>query len=96
MALVYVCRGKDCSKRKRPLRTLLEALEGRAQIAEVGCQKLCAGPVCGLKLDGRLEWFEEIDSARRREALIATLESGVLNKGLKKRRAKGRAGKLRK
>lgn len=92
---VYVCRGGDCRDRKRPRRRLLEALEGHAKVQEVGCQKICDGPVCGVEVDGTLEWFEEVDSEKALDALLGLLQDGKLRKALKKRRVGSKRGRLR-
>lgn len=93
--LVYVCEGSDCREERRALRKLLEALEGVARVERVRCQKICDGPVAGTEVDGTLEWFEELDSRKRREALIALLEEGELRRRLAKRRVGKRRGRLR-
>ena len=92
---VYLCLGKDCRKHKKALRALADALSGRAHVVEVGCQKICDGPVCGLRIGGELVWLEEVDSSKRRAALLQSLGAEQLPAALKKRRVKKRQGKLR-
>ena len=36
---------------------------------KLGCQKICKGPVTGLKVRGRMEWFARIDKAKPMVAL---------------------------
>jgi len=92
--LVYVCAGKDCRKRKRARRDLLEALEGHASVREVRCQKVCDGPVCGVAVGGALEWFGSVDDEKTRSALLELID-GRLQRPLEKRRVKKRRNKLR-
>jgi len=94
-SVVYVCVGKDCRGEKRRHKALLNALDGKAEVREVGCQKICDGPVCGLSVSGKLTWFEEIDSNKVLGALLKVVEGGQLGKALKKRQVKSRRGKLR-
>ena len=93
--LVYVCRGSDCREEKRALEKLLGALDGLAKVERVRCQKICDGPVAGTEIDGTLEWFEELDSRKLRDALRELLEKGKPPKRLQKRRVSKRRGKLR-
>ena len=98
-----VCTGGDCREARKALAALQDAVHGRCALEEVGCQKICDGPVCGLELDGELEWFAAVDSDRAREALIEALDrarSGALGAdavghSLWKRRVKKRRGRLR-
>lgn len=92
---VLVCEGSSCRKEKRQRRALVEAVKDLAKVKDVGCQKICEAPVCGVEIDGELEWFEEVSSPRALEGLRALLEGGALSSALKKRRVKRRRGKLR-
>ena len=89
--MVLLCRGRDCRKAKGYDK--LCRLFGDART--VGCQKICKGPIIGLEIDGKPEWFSRIRSSARRQALKAVLSSGRVRKGLKKLRKKKRSGKLR-
>lgn len=73
---------------------MLKAMSGVSMV-EVGCQKICDGPVVGLSVDGRLQWFACVDSDKSRQALVTLIADGKLEKPLKKRRVSKRAGKLR-
>lgn len=91
---IHVCRGSDCRKdRSKRLDRALDRLD--AELVEVRCQKLCDGPVVGLEVDGRLEWFERVRGAKAVDALVALVLEGRLGDVLKKRRSKKRAGRLR-
>jgi hypothetical protein len=92
---VFLCSGSDCRKPKKARSRLIEVLDGRAQVVSVGCQKVCHGPVIGMELDGRLEWFEELRGREARRALEAWLDDGSLDKALDRKRVKKRAGKRR-
>ncbi len=98
-----VCTGGDCREARKALAALKDAVHGRCAVEEVGCQKICEGPVCGLELDGELEWFAQVDSERAREALVAALDQAQrgavtaddVGHSLWKRRVKKRRGRLR-
>lgn len=93
--LVYVCEGSDCRDERRALRKLLDSLDGVAEVERVRCQKICDGPVAGTEVDGTLEWFEELDSKKLREALVELLGGGMARRRLLKQRVGKRQGKLR-
>jgi (2Fe-2S) ferredoxin len=67
---VWVCRKchhADC----------LEAFlvgSGRTKVKRVGCQKVCKGPVAGVKVSGRFEWFKKVDRAKAMVALLRTAQ----------------------
>jgi hypothetical protein len=56
---VYVC--KKCKNADCLLRVLKKS---DSKLVPVGCQKICAGPVVGLKVDGRMEWFRRVDTPK--------------------------------
>ena len=91
----YLCNGKSCRKKKADNRALRSQLEQLTDVQEVGCQKCCSGPVVGIELDGRLEWFSKLRSGTNRRELMRALEKGRLHKPLKKFREKKRSGKIR-
>ncbi len=92
---VYVCRGADCRSRKRKWGALLEVLDPVATVKEVPCQRICDAPVVGLEVDGCMEWFSEVETAKARAALVTLVTGGELKKPLRKRLNKKRQGKLR-
>ncbi len=92
---VYVCTGGSCRKPRKGFRKLLMALEDEARVERVKCQKICDGPVAGLSVRGCIVWFGELDSRKRRDALLELIQTGRLPRCLKKRRAPKRSGKLR-
>ncbi|CAN5786671.1 hypothetical protein BH24ACT3_BH24ACT3_14440 [soil metagenome] len=58
------------------------------------CQKICKGPVVGVRLDGRQEWFARVDKAKVRRRLRQTVAEGrPLSGGLRDRRSRKRSGK---
>ena len=65
------------------------------RVTRVGCQKVCSGPLVGVQLDGRWEWFERMSSEKAMRALADLLEQDELRKPLRKRRRKGRSGRVR-
>ena len=91
---VFVCR--KC-RGARSLTELLEA-ETDAHVRAVGCQKICADHVVGVRTHGDLVWFEEVDSAKRRRALVRYVVAdapAVVPKRLRRLVVRKRAGRLR-
>lgn len=91
--LVIVCR--KCDHHDEVIDYL--AKHTNAHIKTVRCQKVCEGPVAGLKVDGRMEWFEEMDGKPQLKALAclaAQRPPSKMPKILKKRRSKDRSGCL--
>ncbi len=89
---VFLCN--ECEGHRRVGRALDQ--ETRATIVKVGCQKVCEGPVAGLKVDGRLEWFERLDSSKAVDALVKLVnggDGGKLPPSLAKRRSSKRSGR---
>jgi (2Fe-2S) ferredoxin len=93
-AVVAVCHGKDCRKRKKRFEALRARLAGQ-QVRPVKCQDICKGPVVGVEVDGRWEWFKRVDTDQAIEAVLKLLERGEIPKRLKEHRVKKRRGKLR-
>ena len=92
---VYVCTGKSCRKRDLDRAKALEALGDDVPVKKVRCQKICKGPVFGVEVDGRLEWFKNVDGNKSRVGLRLLAEAGELVKALAKRRGDKRRGQLR-
>jgi hypothetical protein len=87
---VFVC--KKCKKAD----CLVDILKrSNANVALVGCQKICAGPVAGIELSGRMEWFSRIDTAKRIAGLHMLIERKEKRpvKPLEKRRVVKRSGR---
>lgn len=92
---MLVCVGSDC--RKAEGHRALRAALGDADVRTVGCQKICKGPVAGVQVDGRLEWFKRLRGPKSQRALrrLAGSGSGPLPRRLGKRRVGKRSGRLR-
>jgi hypothetical protein len=89
---VAVCR--KC-KHHACLMTFLEEVAG-LPVTRVGCQKICAGGVAGLDVNGRMEWFERVDRAKPMVALARLAQHGgvgKISKPLAKRRVAKRSGR---
>lgn len=93
LPVVYVCEGADCQVDGRD--ELVEALANRARIRDVGCQKICEGPVCGVEVGGHLSWFSRVDTEKARDGVVALVGGGPLARALEKRLCPKRAGRLR-
>jgi len=92
---LYVCTDSDCGKDKKKLKNLKKTLSSCAKIKSVGCQKICDGPVAGMTIDGIIFWFERLETAKHRESLLRLIQTGKINKTLRKHLHKKRTGKLR-
>lgn len=93
---VYVCTERGCGKRSAH-RALAAELEGVVEVVGVACQSVCDGPVAGVVVAGRLEWFEEVRSPKARAGVVRLARDGssTVPGALAKRRRPKRAGKLR-
>ncbi|MFP5369536.1 MAG: hypothetical protein ACLGI3_02150 [Actinomycetes bacterium] len=93
---VFVCCGSDCRRRRDAHALLLAAAAQAGTVRPVRCQKICSGPVAGVEVAGRLEWFERLRGPKSRGALVRLLATGgPLPKRLRKRRVRKRSGRLR-
>ena len=77
------------------MRKLVEAVGDDAKVVSVRCQKICKGPVIGLRSEGTLEWFSRVHGKELRDAVIRSLRKGRMVKALKAHREKKRAGRCR-
>jgi hypothetical protein len=90
-----VCGGKKCV-RACEHDALVRALCKIGPVQVVRCQKICRGSVVAALLDGRVEWFERVDSPRLCVAMkkaVATGSRQGLPKALKNRRIRQRRGR---
>lgn len=91
----YLCTGKHCG-REAAFDKLVAELEDVAEVETVRCQKVCTGPVVGLEVDGRLQWFARVRKPKTRKALRRLLRAGgPVPDRLAGRRVAKRAGRLR-
>ncbi len=91
----FVCEGKKCS-RTCDHDALLRGLSKVSDVHLVRCQKICHGSVVGVPLDGKLQWFERIDTAKLCVHMKRAARAGRrrdLAAPLKKRRLKKLAGR---
>lgn len=90
--LVLVCR--KCKGHEKVVDAL--SSRGLAAIRTVRCQKVCEGPVIGLRIEGRMEWFERMGGSNSLDALDRLIAHGPLPrlpKVLRKRLCKERSGR---
>jgi len=93
---VFVCIGSDCRKGAGSHRALRNALGEVAEVRAVRCQEICSGPVAGIEVGGRLEWFERVRGPKSRRALVRLVRrGGPLPERLRRRRVRKRAGRIR-
>ena len=72
MSAVYVCRG--CKGRAALVEQLRDEIDADVQL--VRCQKICHGPVVGVPVGERVEWFERVSKPKRVAALIHLIDRG--------------------
>ncbi len=92
----YVCTDKDC-RREDGYAELRASLRTLGKVREVDCQDLCEGPVAGVEVHGKVEWFEKLRKERFRDAVVA-LATGELDgvpRVLRSRWAHKRSGKVK-
>ena len=93
---LFVCAGRHCRKAFAREASNAKHLSRLAvPIRYVGCQKVCKGPVVGLRIDGELQWFRQVDSRKAWDALAELIEDGTLARPLRKRMDRKRSGRLR-
>jgi hypothetical protein len=87
---VFVC--KKCKKADCLVKILKRT---DSTLVLVGCQKICAGPVVGTELSGRMEWFSRVDTPKRLAGLRMLVERRTKRpaKALEKRRLPKRSGR---
>ena len=61
---VLLCTGKSCRKKAKVQAEILANLDEDIVIQPVRCQDVCSGPVIGLKVRGRWEWFKKLRKAK--------------------------------
>ena len=77
----------------------LEVVESRrgCTVRGVRCQKICHGPVVGLEIAGRMEWFERVDDVKSIASLVKFArrksEHAKVPKPLRKHRLRRRSGR---
>jgi hypothetical protein len=82
------CKHADC----------LEAFlvgSGGVKVKKLGCQKICKGPVAGIKVRGRMEWFARLDRAKPMVALRRAADpkrAGKIRPALESHRVTRRSG----
>jgi hypothetical protein len=91
---VFVCSGSSCSESKS-WRKLCDSLDAYTNVNEVGCQKICDGPVCGVLTPSGLQWFEDLAGKNVREDFEQFVTVGSTTKRLAERLVKKRKNKLR-
>jgi hypothetical protein len=74
--VAYVCTGKDC-RRNECHGALVEELDASSDVEAVPCQDICKGPVAGVEVGGRVEWFKRVRKGRHRRALVALAHGGA-------------------
>lgn len=91
MAETYLCWNKKC-RRSKGFDALRDALPSAISVR---CQDVCKGPVVGITVNGRLEWFKKVRKAHHRRAILDAMTTGTASEALWKRRAEKRSGKLK-
>lgn len=90
-----MCGGSDCRSHVDAHRALRATLDEVGCVRVVRCQKICVGPVAGVEVEGRLQWFKRLRGPKSRRALVRLAAGGPLPGRLRKRRVGKRAGRLR-
>jgi len=91
---VYLCEGKDCSRAKGQAELAAAVVAEPSLVGRpVRCQKVCKGPVAGLEVNGRVEWFGRLRKGQARRALVALArDGGPIPDRLADRRSRKRSG----
>ena len=87
VAVCRKCKDHEC------LEDFLRERTG-ARVHEVRCQKICNGPVAGIEIDGRMEWFERVGTPKAMVGLRRVIKGKpTLPRSLRKRWLKKRSGR---
>jgi hypothetical protein len=92
----FLCVGKDCRKDQAHIE-LRKRILPLGKVRRVSCQDLCGGPVAGVRVGGKVEWFEKVRKPKQRDAVVA-LATGVESKvpaALKSSWARKHSGKIK-
>ena len=92
---IYICGGSRCRKHSAEIKDLHRALKRSASVKRVKCQKICKGPVVGLRVSGELQWFRKCKSQSDVVDLVDLVQGGRPSKKLREKRVDKRAKKLR-
>jgi hypothetical protein len=89
-AKVFVC--KKCKSSDCLVKILKKS---DVKLALVGCQNICAGPVAGIEVAGRMEWFSRVHTPKRIAGLRMLVERKAKRpaKALEHRRLVKRSGR---
>jgi hypothetical protein len=91
----YVCTGKDCRRDERH-GALVDELGPATALQPVPCQDICKGPVAGVEVGGRVEWFKRLRKGRHRRAIVALAQGGPgVPEALQDRWVPKRGGKVK-
>jgi (2Fe-2S) ferredoxin len=91
----YLCTGKSCSRRPG-FAELRRQLTSVGEVRPVRCQSVCKGPVVGVEIAGRLEWFAKLRRPKAQKAIKRLVrDGGPVADRLQPLRVKKRAGQLR-
>ena len=87
-ALLKICRGSDCRKYAKKLRSLGKELGGEVEVKTVKCLDICKGPVVLVHRGGRKYTFKKVRGKKLRRALAEFLLEGEMDEVLKSHLAK--------
>jgi (2Fe-2S) ferredoxin len=79
---LLVCAGKDC-RGSSGFEALMDAAEHLPHAYATPCQGLCHGPIAGVRVDGRVHWYERVRTGKVRKQLIASVSEGRRRKALR-------------
>src|SRR6188768_2441516 len=91
---LLVCSGKDC--RDAPgFKALMKAAEHAPEAYALPCQGLCHGPIAGVRVDGRVQWFERVRTGKVRKQLVLSAGTGRPSKPVRSLEVRSRRGVIR-
>jgi hypothetical protein len=87
VAVCRKCKDHECLEDFLRKRT-------HADVYQVRCQKICKGPVAGIEIDGRMEWFERVGTPKAMVGLRRVIKGkSTLARSLRHRRLKKLSGR---
>lgn len=70
---VYLCGESACQGENGAAGRLADALGSVAEVAVVGCQHVCSGPLAGVRVGGRLRWIGPVETTEQVRALVSVV-----------------------
>jgi (2Fe-2S) ferredoxin len=86
---LLVCTGKDC-RESAGYKALIDTAEHMPHAYALPCQGLCHGPIAGVRIDGKIHWYERVRTGKVRKQLVASVRHGRRRTSLRSHEVRSR------